>query len=95
MQEIMFEWDNNKAISNYKKHGVTFEEARLVFYDKEAMVFRDDEHSLDEERFIILGSVECRGILVVIHCYRHEDTIRIISARKATKKEQSYYLDNL
>lgn len=89
MINIAFEWDAIKASVNRKKHGISFEEEKTVFYDEKAAIIHDPEHSLSEERFVLLGfSVESR-ILVVIHCYRKKDkVIRIISARKATKKNQ-------
>ena len=89
---IKFEWNQTKATSNYKTHGVSFEEARSVFFDEFALQFFDKENSDDEDRFIMFGrSIESR-ILVVCHCDRDSGhTIRIISARKATKKERSYY----
>lgn len=92
MDPIRFEWDRAKAAANRRKHGVTFEEARSVFYDDEAVVIADPEHSIGEDRFVILGrSFESR-ILVVCHCHREDDdTIRIISARKANAREQHRY----
>lgn len=88
----MFEWDENKNAINKRKHGVSFEEAKTVFYDTEALVIADPEHSEEEDRFIILGLSNKVNLLVVCHCYRASNTvIRIISARKATKTEQSYY----
>ena len=92
MDMINFEWDENKNQSNRRKHGISFEEAETVFYDENALVIDDPEHSGEEERFIILG-LSCKtNLLIVCHCYRSSDTaVRIISARKATKKESSYY----
>ena len=92
MSNITFEWDASKASINKKKHGISFDEAKTVFFDENAKVIHDPEHSNDEERFIILGlSVNVR-MLVVIHCYRKNDhIIRIISARKATQKETMQY----
>ena len=92
METIRFEWDNNKNEINKKKHKISFEEAQTVFYDSEALLINDPEHSLDEERFIILGFSEKANLLVVCHCYREsESVIRIISARKATKSEAEQY----
>lgn len=89
---ITFEWDENKNTINKKKHYVAFEEAKTVFYDEEALVIDDPEHSQEEERFIILGLSKKANLLVVCHCYRASETvIRIISARKATKKETKQY----
>ena len=92
MSNITFEWDASKASLNKKKHGISFDEAKTVFFDENAKVIHDPEHSDDEERFIILGlSVNVR-MLVIIHCYRKNDCIiRIISARKATQKESMQY----
>ena len=87
-----FEWDENKARINQQKHGVSFEEARTVFDDADALQIFDPDHSESEDRFIILGMSAVLRILVVCHCYRANDnTIRIISARKATRNESSTY----
>ncbi|MBS0351800.1 MAG: BrnT family toxin [Proteobacteria bacterium] len=76
------------------KHGVHFEEARSAFYDENALVIHDPLHSDEEERFILLGLCAAADLLVVCHCYRKEESvIRIISARKATKKESLQYYD--
>lgn len=92
MDDIKFEWDEHKDEINRKKHGISFEEAQTVFYDSEALLIDDPEHSLTEERFIILGYSSKANLLVVCHCYRTTDEIiRIISARKATKKETIQY----
>ena len=89
---IKFSWDHNKAQSNLKIHGVSFEEAQSVFYDEFAIQFYDDE-ATDEHRFILLGLSNESRVLVVIHCERGSDgeELRIISARRATKKEHQYY----
>ena len=89
---IRFEWDSAKATANAKKHGVSFEEAQSIFYDEFAVQFFDDEHSGDEDRFLLLGmSTEAR-LLLVCHCERDTgDVIRIISARKTTKREKTFY----
>lgn len=92
MSEISFEWDENKNNSNVNKHGISFEEAKTVFYDENAIQFYDDKHSFDEERFIMLGFSNHARLLIVCHCTRKNDSIiRIISARKATKNESTYY----
>lgn len=89
---MRFEWDAEKASINQKKHGVTFEEAQTVFGDYDALRIFDPDHSEDEDRFILLGLSTVLRILVVCHCYRENDEkIRIISARKATKKESAAY----
>jgi len=89
---IKFEWDAIKATVNQKKHSVSFEEAKSVFYDEFAVQFYDDSHSEKEHRFLMLGlSCESR-MLLVCHCERDSgNIIRIISARKATKNESKYY----
>ncbi len=87
-----FEWDENKNKINQKKHEIDFHEASSVFYDEKAILFDDPEHSDQEERFLLLGMSETTKICIVCHCYRKsETTIRIISARKATKKEIERY----
>ena len=87
-----FEWDRRKAASNTRKHGVSFEEASSVFYDAFARVIDDPEHSMDEERYIVLGIGRLLRVLVVCYCVRAErQSIRIISARKATKGESAQY----
>jgi len=89
---LRFDWSPAKARANLKKHPVTFEEAQSVFYDEYARQFFDKEHSSHEERFILLGMSNQLRVLVVCHCERADgDTLRIISARKATSKERSFY----
>jgi uncharacterized DUF497 family protein len=89
---IKFEWDPAKATANARKHGVSFEEAQSVFYDEFAAQFFDDEHSGDEERFLMLGMSTEANLLLVCHCEREAgNVIRIISARKATKRESTFY----
>ena len=96
MDIIKFQWDENKNSINKKKHKVSFEEAATVFYDEEALMIPDTEHSEEEERFLILGESKKSNLLVVCHCYRQSETvIRIISARKATKNEKRQYTDRL
>jgi uncharacterized DUF497 family protein len=93
MSDISFTWDANKNLINQKKHdGINFDEAKTVFYDEFARVIFDPEHSESEDRFIILGISQKLRVLVVCHCYKESDSlIRIISARKATKKEEDAY----
>lgn len=89
---INFEWDSAKAATNLKKHNVSFEEAKTVFYDEFAVQFFDDEHSDGEDRFLMLGVSSVAKLLIVSHCERgNGDIIRIISARKATKQESTFY----
>ena len=92
MNRISFEWEKSKNQANIHKHGVSFEEAQTVFYDENALLIDDPDHSDDEDRFILLGISMSLHLLVVCHCYRQSDTtIRIISARKATKTESRQY----
>ena len=92
---MRFEWDPNKDEINRRKHGISFEEAKTVFYDEYAILFDDPDHSEEEDRFLILGFSQRENLCIVSHCYRGEDEIiRIISARKATKAETSYYTGN-
>ena len=89
---IEFEWDAPKAKSNERRHGVTFEEAQSVFYDDFALQFYDEESSSEEDRFLLLGMSNRSRLLLVVHCERAGgQKIRIISARKATSREGSYY----
>jgi len=92
MAELRFEWDPSKSSANRRKHGITFEEARTVFFDERAKLINDPDHSEDEARFIMLGVSASLRVLVVCHCYRSGGgVIRIISARKATKSEARFY----
>lgn len=94
MEQLKFEWDENKNRINKNKHKISFEEAKTVFYDEKALLIDDPDHSEDEERFIILGESYKANLLVVCHCYRVSETvIRIISARKATKTEANQYFE--
>jgi uncharacterized DUF497 family protein len=88
---MRFEWDSVKATTNLKKHQVSFDEAQTVFYDDFAVQFFDEEHSANEERFIMLGMSSSARLLVVCHCERTGDVVRIISARKATRSEAKFY----
>jgi uncharacterized protein len=89
---IRFDWDESKNRANRKKHGIWFEEALSAFEDPHAKVFSDTEHSEDEERVVLLGITAASRLLVIVHCYRDEDSvIRIISARRATIKETVFY----
>lgn len=85
---LKFQWDSAKNAENKIKHGISFVEAMSVFYDENALLIDDPEHSEKEERYILLGISTRGNVLVVVHCYRKNDEIiRIISARKATKNE--------
>jgi uncharacterized protein len=92
MNNITFDWDEQKAWSNAQKHGVSFEEAQTAFYDGNARISYDPEHSQNEDRYILLGVSDSLRLLVVCHVYRQSgERIRIISVRKATKQEQQQY----
>jgi len=92
LSTLEFEWDTKKASANFKKHGVSFEEARTVFLDEQAKLIDDPDHSSDEDRFVLLGISSLLRILLVCHCYRQQGkTIRIISARKASPGEARQY----
>lgn len=87
---FIFEWDKNKAKTNQKKHNISFEEASTVFRDFLSLTISDPKHSNIEERFITIGLSYRQKLLVVVHCDKG-DIIRIISARKANKRERKYY----
>ena len=90
---MKFEWDEKKQKINIQKHGIDFDEAKTVFYDEEALLMPDPDHSATEERFVILGISKKTNLLTVCHCYReNEEVIRIINARKATTKEKKQYV---
>jgi uncharacterized DUF497 family protein len=88
---LHFEWDQTKAASNARKHGVTFTEAASAFYDPHQASYHDEAHSDEgEERFILIGISNRLRFIAVVHA-DHGDFIRIISARKATKTEQKLH----
>ncbi len=87
-----FEWDDEKARTNLQKHGIGFDEASTIFDDPLFITALDDEHSIDEERYITIGLSSKQRILMVAHTERNEN-IRIISARKATKNEEKFYAE--
>lgn len=92
MNELRFGWDARKDTANIREHGVSFEEARTVFYDEYAIQFFDPDHSDDEDRFILLGLSFKPRVLVVCHCFRESETVvRLISARKADQEEEDEY----
>ena len=91
MNSLNFEWNENKNLSNQKKHNVSFEEAKTVFADELGRLIPDPDHSEGEERFILMGMSSQLKLLTVCHCARGSDTIRIISARKADKSERKQY----
>lgn len=89
---IKFEWDESKATSNLNKHEISFDEAKTVFFDEFGLQFYDEDHSSNEDRFLMLGMSSSARLLIVCHCERsHGAIIRIISARKATKRESAHY----
>jgi uncharacterized DUF497 family protein len=92
MSALRFERDARKAAANRAKHGVSFEEARTVFFDQNARLIDDPDHSESEDRFVLLGLSSALRLLVVCHCCREESgVVRIISARRATKHESDNY----
>jgi uncharacterized protein len=93
---LRFTWDEGKNSSNRTKHGVWFEEAQSAFLDPNARLFHDPEHSEEEDRFVLIGVSSTAKPLVVVHCYKEPDSvIRIISARKATRKEFIFYEEGI
>lgn len=93
---MKFAWDETKNSSNFNKHGIWFEEAQTVWADATSLEFYDPEHSEHEERFIRLGHSTAQNLLLVVFCERDEgNTIRIISAREATKKERKQYEEGI
>ena len=98
MKKVRFEWNKKKDLANFRNHGVAFPEAKSVFYDENAMEFYDEDHSLKEFRFLMIGLSSKLRLLPVSYTVReenNEDIIRIISSRKATKNEQKVYFERL
>ncbi len=92
---MTFEWDGAKSTANARAHGVSFDEASSVFADEQALLIGDPDHSDDEDRFVLLGLSSRLRTLVVCHCYRQDDdVVRIISARKANRREVEQYERN-
>ena len=92
MNSIAFSWDDRKNNANQKKHGVSFEEAQTVFFDENAIEYFDPDHSKEEDRYLMLGfSYRLRVLVVSYSLRKNGQEIRIISARRATKKEQKFY----
>jgi len=89
--ETLFEWDVPKAVSNLAKHGVSFDEAPTVFADPLARTLRDEDHSWDERREILVGHSAGMRLLVVCFTERDGEVIRIFSAREATRRERENY----
>lgn len=89
---MRFDWDDQKAQTNEKKHGISFNEAKTAFYDENARLLYDEDHSSKEDRYILLGMSNLLSLLIVCHAYREdEETIRIFSARRANKREKEQY----
>jgi uncharacterized DUF497 family protein len=96
VSELRFTWDPRKAASNRRKHGVSFEEAKTVFFDEHALFLEDADPSVSEERFVLLGLGSAFRVLVVCHFLRAgAGEIRIITARRAIKAEQKQYWERL
>lgn len=95
MMKLIFDWDNSKNITNFKKHGVWFEEAKTVWADEYAIEFFDEEHSESEDRYIRIGKSSKHKALLIIFCERNENIIRIISARPVTKNEKEQYEEGI
>jgi len=94
--DLRFEWDPAKDAANERKHGISFDEAATVFEDEDALLLEDEEHSEEEDRFVLLGLSAALRILTVCHCYRQsDDVIRIISARRADRLERRDYRQRL
>jgi uncharacterized DUF497 family protein len=91
MAGLQFESDPEKSASNQRKHGISFDEAKTVFTDQFARLIADPDHSDIEDRFILLGTSIHSRLLVICHCIREGESIRIISARKADSRERSIY----
>jgi len=87
---VRFEWDDQKALENVEKHGVSFGEATEVFYDPNAIEDYDVSHSSKEARFVIIG-MSSRRLLFVVYAERDADLVRIVSARKANKAQKKFY----
>jgi hypothetical protein len=96
VDQLRFAWDPSKASANVRKHGVSFDEAKTVFADDNALLLDDPDHSQDENRAILLGLSARLRIVAVCHTLRDRGrTIRIISARRATRREREQYLEQL
>ncbi|NJL88939.1 MAG: BrnT family toxin [Coleofasciculaceae cyanobacterium SM2_1_6] len=92
MRKLQFDWDDQKAQTNEKKHGVSFDEAKTAFYDENARLLYDEDHSSEEDRYILLGMSNLLSLLIVCHIYKEDqETIRIFSARRANKREKAQY----
>ncbi len=93
---MQFVWDEKKNLQNIRKHGISFEEAQMVFFDPLTKVAPDPEHSGGEARFLAIGHRSHHRLLLVVHCFRRrESLIRIISARKLTRSERKQFEEGL
>jgi uncharacterized DUF497 family protein len=93
---VIFDWDEDKNLANYKKHDIWFEEARTVWADSDSVEFYDPEHSDEEDRFIRVGHSTASRVLLVVFCERNDgETVRIVSARKATSHERRQYEEGI
>jgi hypothetical protein len=98
MKKVRFEWNRNKNNTNFRNHGVLFDEAKTVFYDENAIEFYDQDHSSGEDRYLMIGLSARLRLLLVNYTVREErggEIIRIISCRKPTKKEQTVYFERV
>ena len=92
MKDVCFKWNVPKSKANIRKHGISFEEAKSVFFDEYALLIADPDHSETEDRFVLLGLSAKLRLLLVCHCFEVDDNlIRVISCRKANRKEMSLY----
>ncbi|MHC4488832.1 MAG: BrnT family toxin [Planctomycetota bacterium] len=98
MKNVRFEWDRKKDIANFRNHGIAFDEAKTVFYEENAIEFYDQDHSLGEDRYLMIGLSSKLRILLVSYSAsegKDEDVIRIITSRKPTRNEQKIYFERL
>ena len=91
---LRFEWDDEKAVENLRKHKINFDEAKTIFGDPELLTVFDEKHSDEEDRFISVGTSSQSRVLLAVHTERTRNVIRIISCRKATRKERKAYEEN-
>jgi len=98
MKKVRFEWDRKKDIENFRNHGIAFDEAKTVFNDENAIEFYDQDHSLREDRYLMIGLSSKLRILLVSYTVsegKDEDVIRIITSRKPSRNEQKIYFERL
>ncbi|MBM9547412.1 BrnT family toxin [Leptospira sp. 201903074] len=95
---MLFEWDHKKNASNLRKHNISFNQASEVFLDKDAIYIQDEKHSVNEDRWLVIGKVENFTVVVVVFVdksNKSEEKLRIISARQANRTEENEYLQRL